>query len=109
MQRRILQYQETLTGKLKESNNQTKPFSFLNNIGGKDTTQEGMTLRTGPDYQRGPNLMTASALLISSAKDGRAANNYKAYAGAEGQSEKSSEQMMAIFTDMNVDMHYQKT
>ena len=43
-----------------------------------------MTLRTGPDYQRGPNLMTASALLISSAKDGRAANNYKAYAGAEG-------------------------
>ena len=43
-----------------------------------------MTLRTGPDYQRGPNLMTASALLISSTKDGRAANNYKAYAGAEG-------------------------
>jgi hypothetical protein len=34
--------------------------------------------------------------------------NYMAYAGAEIQSEKSSEQM-AIFTDMNVDMHYTKT
>ena len=38
MQKRIKLAQDSLTGKIKDSNNQTKPFSFLTNIGGKDTT-----------------------------------------------------------------------
>ena len=67
MHRRIKQYTET-TGKMKDPNSQSKPFSFLTNIGGKDTTQEGVTLGTGPNPKNGPVLSAASALLISSGK-----------------------------------------
>ena len=68
-----MQYQDNLTGKLKDSNQQTKPFSFLTNIGGKDTNQPGVYLKTGPDPKKGPNLSAASALLIQQRKAGKQA------------------------------------
>ena len=62
-----------MTGKIKDSNQQAKKFAFLTNVGGKDTTQAGVTLRTGPGPNTGPVLSATSALLISSAKGGKAA------------------------------------
>ena len=47
IQRRIKQYQDALTGKIKEPSSSAKPYQFLTSIGGKDTTQHGMTLRHG--------------------------------------------------------------
>ena len=92
MQRRIKQYQGTLTSKIKDQNNHSKPFSFLTNIGGKDTTHEGFTLRTGPDPSKGPVLSAASALLISSSKGGKAAlRGGMTYSGADEKSDLSNE------------------
>ena len=70
-----------------------------------------MTLRTGPGQNQGPALSAASALLISSSKGGgKAAIRQMTYTNADGQSEKSNENL-AIFTDMNVDKfnHNSKT
>ncbi len=91
---------------MKDSNQQNKPFSFLTNIGGKDTTQEGVTLRTGPGPNQAYQLSAANALLISQGKGQQRAIMKNATMGGlagDGLESEASETQLAIFTDMNVD------
>ena len=74
---------------------QARPFSFLTSIGGKETNQARVTLRTGPGLQ---GTGTATMPLGTGS-----------FLGARHQRKRDGEEEegdgLAIFTDMDVDKH----
>ena len=78
---------------------QSRPFSFLTNIGGKETAQARVTLRTGPGMQG------AGAATMPPGTASFLAARHKHTASKDEAPEEEDGERLAIFTNMDVDKH----